>query len=127
MRISMFLLTLLAISVGVLGISAPPLLSRFELHSYPFFSYPHWSAYVAFGIALVAALLCRTSSEQRGVLFVSIALSLISAFVCWDVTEFHFFFAWTRWYGLVLDYIIPLAALVIATPALCVLLARRIF
>jgi hypothetical protein len=122
-----FFSTLLALSAGALGISAPPLLSRFELHSYPFFSYPHWSAYLAFSIALIAAALCRTPSEQNGVLFASVALSLISTFICWDVTEFNFFFAWTRWYGPVLDYIIPLTTLVIATPALFVILSRRIF
>jgi hypothetical protein len=115
--------TLPVLGVGCVGMSLPALLSH--VNYWPFF-YPHWSAYVAYGLVTLSALIARTHSERGGVLVAATALTISSTFLCWDPAMLNWIFSFNGWYGLVLDYIVPLATLSIAVPCLVVVLVRRL-
>ena len=121
MKLNAHHFTLPVLVAGCVGMSLPALLSR--INYWPF-SYPHWSTYVAYALVASSALIVRTAVERRGVLVVAIALAMLSTFLCWDPAMLNWVFSFTGWYGLVLDYIVPLVTLAIAVPCIVVVLAR---
>jgi hypothetical protein len=104
---------------GCLSFVVVPLLLQL-----PFFFWPHWSSLLAYFLVGVAAWLARPQ-ERRFVFIASIVLSVVGLFIFIDPQTRCIIFPWSI-YGLILDYVMPLATLSIALPVFTVLLARRL-
>lgn len=122
--IGAFNLSLPVLAGGCIAMSLPGLLSRVN-GWWPFF-FPPWPAYLCYALVAISAVLARTVSEQRGVFVVALALAASSTWLCWDPAMLNWVFSFNDWYGLVLDYVVPLVATSLAVPCFGVLMSRRL-